>query len=232
VPKDKARDVIALIGDSHASHWRAAVEGVAQDRAWRGISITRSGCPFSKAVAKLDAPTSKQCKTWNREVLKWFAGHPEVHTVFVSEHSGGKVVVPRGSSNQAAQVAGYTDVWEALPATVTRIFVIRDTPRASSRTADCLAGAVRSRKPPGPACALQRKAVLRPDPAAIAVKRLASARVKLIDMSPYMCSERLCLPVIGGALVHKDLDHLTQTFATTLGPLMSRKVTALGVPGA
>jgi hypothetical protein len=231
VPKKKAEAVIALIGDSHASHWRAAVEGVARQRAWRGISITRSGCPFSKAVARLQTPARGQCERWNREVLAWLQAHPEVRTVFVSQHRGGRVLVPRGASNQKAQIAGYMDVWKALPASVTRIFVIRDTPRDTGRTADCLTRAMQARRPPGPACALRRQTVLKPDPAAIAVKRLASARVKLIDMSPFMCSARLCLPVIGGALVHKDLDHLTQTFAATLGPLLARRVAALGVPG-
>jgi len=30
--------------------------------------------------------------------------------------------------------------------------------------------------------------------------------------------------VIGGALVHKDIDHITTTFARTLGPFMVQKV--------
>lgn len=230
VPEEKARDVIALIGDSHAAHWRATVERVAQDRGWRGISITRSGCPFSKAVARLDPPELERCQRWNRHVLRWFEAHPEVHTVFVSEHRGGKVVIPPGASNQAAQIAGYLAVWDALPDTVTRVFVIRDTPRASGSTAECVDRAVRARTPPGSACALDRRAVLKPDPAAIAVRRRRPPRVKLIDMSGFICSSRKCLPVVGGALVHKDLDHLTQTFASTLGPLMSRKVASLGLP--
>jgi hypothetical protein len=232
VPKEKAKDVIALVGDSHASHWRAAVEVVSQTRGWRGISITRSSCPFSQAVAVLEGVETKRCRTWNREVLAWFRAHPEVHTVFVSEHSGGKVVTAPGKGTEATQLQGYLAAWAALPATVSRIFVIRDTPRDTSRTADCVTAAVTARKPPGPACALARGRVLKPDPAAIAARRAPSRRVKLIDLSPYMCSKRLCLPVIGGALVHRDIDHLTQTFAASLGPYMARKVAALGVPGA
>lgn len=227
VPKAQADEVVALVGDSHASHWRAAVEGVAQDRNWRGISITRSSCPFSRAVAQLEGNETKRCVTWNRTVQAWFVSHPEVHTVFVSEHSGGKVVTVPGAGVQATQIRGYQDAWKTLPASVTRIFVIRDTPRDTSRTADCIQKAVAARKPPGPACALARSRFLKPDPAAIAVRRAASPRVKLIDMSSYMCTSRLCLPVVGGALVHRDIDHLTQTFAATLGPYMARKVDRL-----
>ncbi len=231
VPKDKAEGVIALVGDSHAAHWRAAVEVTAQERGWRGISITRSSCPFSRAVAVLEGAETRRCRVWNDAVLTWFDEHPEVHTAFVSEHRGGKVVTQPGTGAQETQVRGYLKAWAALPATVTRIFVIRDTPRDSSGTADCVEAAVAARRPPGTACALPRGRVLRPDPAAIAVRRHPSDRLRLLDLSPYMCSKRLCLPVVGGALVHRDIDHLTQTFATTLGPYLTRKVAAFGVPG-
>ncbi len=39
-----------------------------------------------------------------------------------------------------------------------------------------------------------------------------------------MCGRRTCLPVVGGALVHKDETHLTRVFATTLGPYLLRHV--------
>jgi len=35
--------------------------------------------------------------------------------------------------------------------------------------------------------------------------------------------------VIGGALVHKDADHLTQVFGRTLGPFMDRAYGALTI---
>jgi hypothetical protein len=37
-----------------------------------------------------------------------------------------------------------------------------------------------------------------------------------------MCSPTRCLAVIGGVLVRKDGNHLTRTFATTLGPFVLR----------
>ena len=49
----QATATIALVGDSHASHWRAAVDPLAERRGWRGLSITHSGCPFTLAVKDL-----------------------------------------------------------------------------------------------------------------------------------------------------------------------------------
>jgi hypothetical protein len=228
---DDADDTVALVGDSHAAHWRAALTVAADGRNWRGVSLTHSGCPFSKAIARLDDPAElKECKAWNAAALKWLDQHDEVHTVFVSEHSGGKVVVAPGSTTLATQIAGYVAVWKALPKNITRIFVIRDVPRNTSNTSDCIQRAIAAKKPAGPACAVPVSTAVRPDPAIAAAKQ-AGGRVKVIDLTSFMCSQRLCLPVIGGALVHKDIDHLTQTFSASLGPYLLRKVEALGVPG-
>jgi hypothetical protein len=38
------------------------------------------------------------------------------------------------------------------------------------------------------------------------------------------CSARLCYPVIGGALVFKDLHHFTLVWARTLAPPLQRAV--------
>ena len=49
------------------------------------------------------------------------------------------------------------------------------------------------------------------------------AAVDVVDMTRYFCDSARCYPVIGGALVHNDIDHITATFARTLGPFMVQK---------
>ena len=48
----------------------------------------------------------------------------------------------------------------------------------------------------------------------------AMAGLRVIDLTRYMCSARRCYAVVGNALVHKDKGHLTQVYATTLGPYL------------
>jgi hypothetical protein len=227
VSEQDATGTFALIGDSHASHWRGALERVARAKGWRGVTLTRTGCPFSQATALLRGRAAEQCVRWNHAVVAWLRTHPEVRTVFVSQHSGGRVLHAPSRSAEATRVAGYLQAWTSLPRTVQQIFVIRDTPRNTRGTAACVAAAVRARRPPGIACAVPRRSAVRPDPAAVAARRLSSPRVRLMDATRYMCSPRLCLPVIGGALVHKDIDHLTQTFATTLAPYFLKRIDAV-----
>src|SRR4051794_34246091 len=45
VPAAEARATVALVGDSHAGGWRAALEQVARANGWRGLSITHTSCP-------------------------------------------------------------------------------------------------------------------------------------------------------------------------------------------
>ncbi len=231
VPADRARTTIALVGDSHASHWRAAVEEVAQAKAWRGLSITHSGCPLSKAVKNLREPDRSSCVRWNRDVLSWFKRHPEVTTVFVSQISGGRgVIAPPGRDRFEAAVAGYRRAWRALPKSVERVIVIRDTPKAATDTASCVQRAITRHRRAGLVCALPRRRVLDPDPAAVAALRMRSPRVRVVDLTHFICDRRRCHPVVGGALVYKDQHHLTAVFATTLGPYLLRKVERMARP--
>ncbi len=222
-----ANRTVALIGDSHAAHWRGALEVVAQARGWRGFSLTRSGCPFSAALPDLAKARRESCSDWRRAVRRWFTRHPEVRTVFVSQLSGVGVRAPKGVKRREHQIRGFIRAWRALPRTVRQIIVLRDVPFSSANTPICVEQAMRARKRAGPACALPRSRALRRDAAAIAARRPYTARVHVIDLTQAMCSRRLCFPVVGGVLVHKDKTHLTSLFAGTLGPLLAGRVDRL-----
>ena len=126
-----------------------------------------------------------------------------------------------------AQMNGYTKIWKQLPASVKRAFVLRDTPKMHSGTRDCIQRAISAHKNAGVACAVPvREALEDRDPAAVAVARRHPPRVKTIDINRLLCSRRMCFPVIGGALVYKDVHHLTTVFSSSLGPYVERQVDA------
>jgi peptidoglycan/LPS O-acetylase OafA/YrhL len=216
---------VALVGDSHASHWRAALDHVAGVRRWRGLSITHSACPLSRATRNLDTARRTSCDRWRRDLFAWFKRHPEVTTVFTVALSGGSGVVPtRGRSEFETALDGYRRAWRSLPRSVKRIVVIRDTPKADKRAAACIERAMAARRVPGTTCARARATALDRDAAAVAARRLRSPRVRTVDLLHYFCGRRTCAPVIGGALVYKDTSHLTAVYMTTVGPYLERAV--------
>ena len=146
----------AHIGDSHASHWRAALEGVAKARGWHGVSITHSGCPFTRAVKDLREPARSDCLRWNREVREWLGRHREISTVFASAISGSSWVVPRGRSQYGSAVDGYLRAFKSLPRSVENVVVIRDTPKAERDTAACVQRSIGAHRRAGTACAQPR----------------------------------------------------------------------------
>lgn len=225
VRSPKAARTIALIGDSHATHWRGALEVVAQARGWSGYSLTRAGCALSLARPDLGKAHLKACLNWRKAVFAWFGRHPGVRTVFVSQAVGLGVRAPRGRSAREYAIQGYIRAWRRLPRTVRQIVVLRDTPIVRETTAECVERAMQRRRRADMACALPRARVLRRDLAAVAARRSSTAkRVHVIDMSRFMCSPKLCYPVVGGVLVHKDTTHLTSEFAATLGPFVLDRV--------
>jgi hypothetical protein len=219
-----ANRTVALVGDSHAAHWRGAIEVAAQARGWRGFSLTRSGCPLSTAPPDLGKARRESCRQWRRSVYRWFDRHREVRTVFVSQLSGVTVRAPKGRSRHEYQIQGYLRAWRRLPKSVRQIIVLRDTPVTTPNAGICVQQAVLDRRRPGSKCAITRAKAVRSDPAVIAARRRGMPRVHVIDLTRYMCSPRMCFPVVGGVLVHKDTTHLTPLFSGTLGPFLLRGV--------
>jgi peptidoglycan/LPS O-acetylase OafA/YrhL len=215
-PAEQATSHIALIGDSHASHWRAPLDAVARERGWHGLSVTRTSCPFSTATKLTPEPTRTQCRNWVAAVPAFLRAHPEIDTVFVSAITGGRVNVPKGRSKRDAKINGYSNAWRELPPTVKHIVVIRDSPKIFRSTVECIDRAIAAHADAGTLCAVRRRASLIPDPQAIAARAERSGRLQVIDLTRVLCSPSRCYPVIGGALVYKDLHHFTLVFAQTL----------------
>jgi SGNH domain-containing protein len=225
-PADKAVESVAMIGDSHASHWRPALAVVARRKHWRVLEIARPHCPLSYALPDSGEPISSACVDWNRGVVGWLADHPEVRTVFVSANAQAPIVVPDGQSEWATRRDGFVAAWQALPASVQRLVVIRDTPTDRTKTHECIRHAMARHVPAGRTCRVARRVVLPPDAEVAAAKRLRARGARVVSLTHYFCGRRRCLPVVGGALVHKDVDHLTQQFAHTLGPYLLRAIDA------
>jgi hypothetical protein len=224
----KAKGTIALLGDSHATHWRGALIKVAAAYKWHGVSMTRSGCPFSTAEPRLPGKLKQECIDWRTNVYRWFKDHPEVRTVVISQHRG-DIVVPKGQTEYWTKMHGFRDAWRLLPDSVRHIVIIRDTPYVTNDTDDCVSKALRKHQDAGVECALPRSRSLRQDVAAEAAVRYEIPGLRLIDMTNYMCDSSKCFAVVGGALTHKDLGHITTVFSDSMGPFLLRKIRALGI---
>jgi hypothetical protein len=220
-----AQGFFALLGDSHAAHWRPALQTLARHEHLRGVQLTRNGCSLTTVALAAPESVRADCTSWKAQAVDWLTRHPEVTTVFLAQKTPDKDdFLPDPEPVFAAQVGGYVDAWQWLPASVQHVYVIRDNPSMRTSTMACVSRALTRKRAPGPACAVPRAWALPPDPAATAVAKLDPARFGLIDLSPFFCDTRSCYPVVGGVLVHKDINHITRRFAETLAPFLERAV--------
>lgn len=229
-PLASATKEVALLGDSHAETWRAAMSVVATALHWNAVSLTRSSCSYSQTIPNLPSSQAASCLDWRAGVVAWFTANPTVNTVFVADNDLGDAVGSPGRTSFAGQAKGYRDAWRALPRSVTHIVVLRDSPFPGTATGPCVEAAISSHRLAGVACARPRRLAVYRDPAATAAHADAP-RASVIDLTAFFCGPLACPPVIGGVLVYKDPSHMSNLFSTTLGPfLLSRVRRVLGRP--
>lgn len=233
-PAKDATRTVALIGDSHAMAWRAAVADAMKRLGWHGVDMTRSHCAFSTAVRNMDDPAEViGCVRFNVRVLRWLKDHPEVTGAVVAHQTAGTPYVPvQGLTAFGTETLGFEAAWKALPPSIEQVMAIRDNPANHNAyaVARCIRRARAAGAGPGSFCARPRAEALRPDAFVGAVRELGDPRYALLDLSNFFCSLRRCFPVIGGALVTKDGRHLTRLFSDSLGPYLTRAIRTVVSP--
>ena len=211
---------VALVGDSHASSWRSAVRVLARSMRWHALTLRRSSCPFNEARRNSPPKESASCAQWVRATIRWFGKHPEIRTVIVTGSAYSGVVAQDGQDPYTVAVDGYREALAALPPSIQHVFVLRDTPRSSVDMFDCVRQAMRADQSLVGVCAQPKGDVLPPDPGVQAAQQLGGPRFQVIDLTDFFCDIDRCFPVIGGALVYKDISHMTTVFGTSLGPYL------------
>jgi SGNH domain (fused to AT3 domains) len=224
----RARGTIALVGDSHALHWRAALDVVARKHRWAAYSVTAPGCLFSEAVTRMGVGAREACIPWYRSAQRWFRRHPEVDTVFVSQNATTPLGFGGQETNYTVKTDGFRDAWQRLPRTVKHVIVLRDTPDPVDDTFTCVTAAIAAGRRPGPACPTPRGEALHSDLAVATTRRLHSSRYEAIDLTNLFCGPSRCYPAIGGLLVYRDvLGHMTIAYSTSLGHYVDLRLRAL-----
>jgi peptidoglycan/LPS O-acetylase OafA/YrhL len=227
---------VAMIGDSHATHWMATMQAAAAAQNWHLVSMTKGSCPFTRAVRTSSPAQAASCTSWNASVLAWLKDHPEISEIFVSASSQNQFVTPSGQNPYDVAQRGFQQAWEGLPSSVRRVVVLRDVPRPRPDVVECSQLAVQRGQDVAVCSRPRDEAVLR-DPQARAAQRSAADSgpgpvVSMIDLNDFFCTATTCSPGVGGAFVYRDSHHMTATFSRTLTPYLLAAVKALGAPPA
>jgi hypothetical protein len=213
---------VALVGDSHAQHWRGTVETLARQLGWEVIEIFKGACTATHARTLgfngdiWDAAKVDDCRQWTDRVDEELA---ELAPDYV--FTSGFVDAMRFDENPARSVEtgarGFADAWRGWADHGMQVIVLRDIPPTGGvNMLDCLAT-----NPQDPTvCSRPRAEAVVPTAMTVGVELADSDRIQLVDLTDHFCDEHRCYATVGGAIVYYDFDHLTGQFARTLAPFL------------
>lgn len=201
---------VALIGDSHAYQLLSTFERIADEEGWQLVTWFKGACPWNTTPLATPGAFGDACTEW-REGVSAALDDADVDAVFTAAIATTPYSSAGYDSAYDAAVAGYVDAWDQVLDQDIPVITVVDNPVWETDPNKCL------RTRDQTECVGARSDVLvADDPLRDAAAQRDS--VTLLDFTDVFCDGEECSPVVGGANVYRDQDHLTVTFADTLAP--------------
>ncbi|WP_137843434.1 acyltransferase family protein [Microbacterium sp. 2FI] len=207
---------VAIIGDSHAYQLLSTFQRIADDEGWQLVTWFKGACPWNTTPLATPGAFGDACTQWRDRVRSALAD-ADLDAVFTAAIATTPYSSAGFDSSHDAAVAGYREAWgEVLDRGIPVITVV-DNPVWETDPNKCL------RTRDAADCDGDRSAVLVDDDP---VRDAASGveAVTLLDFTEVFCGDATCAPVVGGANIYRDQDHLTVTFADTLAPWFAEAI--------
>lgn len=210
---DSTAPRVALVGDSHAA---MAFAGLSDVIAGSGISLDLYVGRTCIWMSDRGARNPGDCTDIRSRVQDSLeTGHYDA--ILTTAYSRGFDVSGEGND------ARFRAAWAPLIAAGTKVVVLADNPWISDQTLACLASADRSFAR-AQKCDSPRHPGLGDE---LMVKTARATRgVAVIDLSDLYCTATQCPVAIGNVAVYRDVHHLTESYAKTVGPFLLEKLRA------
>ncbi|MEV8272603.1 acyltransferase family protein [Microbacterium sp. NPDC077184] len=201
---------IALVGDSHAYQLLPTFQRLADERGWHLTTWFKGACPWNDTPLSTPGAFGAACTEWRAGVESAMAD-ADLDAVFTAALATTPYSSAGYPTAQDAAVAGYREAWGRMLARDVPVITVVDNPVWPTDPNKCL------RTRDVAECDGARADVLvAEDPLRDAAEGLDG--VTLIDATDAFCDDEVCWPVVGGANIYRDQDHLTVTFADSLAP--------------
>jgi peptidoglycan/LPS O-acetylase OafA/YrhL len=200
---------VAFVGDSHAGHLVEPMKMAAAANDWTLRAFALGGCSTFEDQFTIDSIRDQQAIMRTEDCMTW-AEH--VNATLLAEKPDVVVFSSRSWLRplNADKIATWFD--ELAAAGITPV-VLEDVPGMPKGTTG--AACVESFLP------CDTDIPDRDDPVLIGAK---ASDTTVVSFNDVLCTEDECPPVIGGAIVYADDNHLSRSFAYTLAPIITERL--------
>ncbi|MBS0430870.1 MAG: acyltransferase [Proteobacteria bacterium] len=225
----KAEHTAVAMGDSVGLQWFPAYARVFDRPGWRLLVITKSSCPMVDVpifYARIGREYT-ECAQWRNRALQDLATlKPDLVIL-------GSTFTADYTQDQWQQ--GTRRVLQRLSASAGRVYVMRSTPTLPFDGPSCLAPRSKLYEwLTGPArCTAALADATRFNDVYRWLQAAAAPfpNVRMVDMTPEICPQGICRASLDGKIVFRDFQHLTASFAESLGPALAGKL-GMAMPAA
>lgn len=218
---ENAAHTVVLMGDSHAGQWFPAVAQAFDRPGWRLLVLTKSSCPMVDEpffYARIGRDYT-ECSTWRKNALTRVAAlRPDVVLLGTADTYG---------FTKGQWVNGTLKVLSVLSPGSGHVYILRDTPNLPFDGPDCLAE--HAGRPAWLGLQHSCSEASANDLSAKIYRWLAQAagryaNVSTLDMDEEICPHGTCSAEQQGKVVFRDSQHMTGSFAASLGPVLAAKL--------
>jgi hypothetical protein len=224
---------IVLFGDSHAIQWFNPLRRMAELHQWKLITVVKSGCPATDIIPP---GPSGGCSEWRAAAIRRIVAlRPSLVFIANSTTYIGRRGLKMSSRSEILSLTQWQDgtkrTLEALTTAGLRLAVMRDNPLSPFDIPTCLARTLRHSWYPGGSCEMNMTTSLKP---AVFEAEKISARglpnIHFIDLTDQFCQGEVCWAMRAGAVMYRDDNHLTGSFAASLRPALEAQLLPLLSP--
>nr|WP_281065037.1 SGNH hydrolase domain-containing protein [Brachybacterium sacelli] len=219
VGENEDAPVVFLFGDSHAASWYPALAELAEQGRIRLDTNTKSSCPSVEVPLQLEGVPYTECDTWRDGVIDRInSEQPDL--VLLANYGAVRPDLRSGGDFASRWQDGTASTIEAIDGPT--VDVLADVPDQGETSAVCLSNHLEDTAQ----CAVDRAEAF--DPAVTEAERAAaeSAGARYVDLTPYLCNDRMCPPIIGNVLVYRDGHHLTTRFSRLMAEPLGEEIEA------
>jgi len=200
-----ARQTVVVIGDSHSQQMTSALRPVAEANGWGVVFLIKGGCSMG-----LDEPgMDERCDGWREAAIQLVEQvRPDAAMTVVTRSDAGE--------DDERLRPGIERFLDRMEGAEVEVLGFRDNPRFAFNMYDCV---IEAGDPLD--CAVPRSASLADRNPADDLDR---AGLQLVDLTPWICPDDLCVGVIGNVAVYRDDNHLTRLYGRSLGPSVAEQL--------